>query len=141
MQQPPKQSSMPDTANEAGRGMTQQGSRMQQSVALLFHSRGRIATVVLVALSLLIVYFVIFDKDGLAAYEQKRHQAQVLQQEINALQQKNQQMATHNQRLLNDPDTIEHEAREQLHYTRSGEVIYTLPEAPHSNVAPQKPAK
>ncbi len=145
MQQPPEQSlmpdAMPDAANEAGSGMARQGNRMQQSVALLFHSRGRVATAVLVALSLLIVYFVIFDKDGLAAYEQKRHQTQVLQQEIDALQQENQQMAMHNQRLLNDPDTIEHEAREQLHYTRSGEIIYMLPEAPHSNAATQKPAK
>lgn len=145
MQQPPEQSlmpdAMPDAANKAGSGMAQQGNRMQQSVALLFHSRGRVATAVLVTLSLLIVYFVIFDKDGLAAYEQKRHQTQVLQQEINALQQENQQMAMHNQRLLNDPDTIEHEAREQLHYTRSGEIIYMLPEAPHSNAATQKSAK
>ncbi len=113
----------------------------QQAAAWLFRSRGRIATVVLVSLSLVIAYFVIFDKDGLASYEQKKHEAQALQQQIDALQQQNQQMATHNQRLKNDPDTIEHEAREQLHYTRSGEVIYTLPEAPHSDPATHKPAK
>ena len=36
----------------------------------------------------------------------------------------------HDQRLQSDPDTLEYEAREQMHYTRPGEVIYTLPEAP-----------
>jgi cell division protein FtsB len=34
--------------------------------------------------------------------------------------------------LKNDRDTIEYEAREQMHYTRPGEVIYTLPQAPGS---------
>jgi len=31
-------------------------------------------------------------------------------------------------RLKSDPDAIEHEAREKLHYAKPGEVIYTLPE-------------
>ena len=30
-------------------------------------------------------------------------------------------------RLASDPNAIEHEAREELRYTRPGEVIYTLP--------------
>ncbi len=131
----PKPFANPNALNEAESGIA------QQAAAWLFRSRGRIATVVLVTLSLLIAYFVIFDKDGLASYEQKKHQAQALQQKIDALLQQNQQMAIHNQRLKNDPDTIEHEAREQLHYTRPGEVIYTLPEAPRSDPATQKPAK
>jgi cell division protein FtsB len=29
--------------------------------------------------------------------------------------------------LQEDPDAIEHQAREELHYTRPGEVIVTLP--------------
>jgi cell division protein FtsB len=33
-------------------------------------------------------------------------------------------------RLQSDPNAIEHQAREELHYTRPGEVIYTLPDAP-----------
>ena len=132
--QQPKQQQIPEpTASQTG-GMT------HQAAALLFRSRGRLATVVMLALSLIICYFVIFDKDGLAAYEQKKHEAQTLQQQIQTLKQANQQMADHNQRLLKDPDTIEHAAREQLHYTRPGEVIYTLPEAPRSD-ASSKPAK
>jgi cell division protein FtsB len=104
-------------------------------------SRRRVATAVLLAFSLLMGYYVIFDKDGVAAYVQKKHQAQEQQQQIQLLQQENQRLAEHDQRLKNDPDAIEHEARKQLHYTHSGEVIYTLPEAPHSAPPSAKPAK
>jgi cell division protein FtsB len=34
------------------------------------------------------------------------------------------------ERLQNDPGAIEHQAREELHYTRPGEVIVTLPDQP-----------
>ena len=114
------------------------GGITHQAAAMLFRSRGRLATAIMLALSLLIGYFVIFDKDGLAAYEQKKHQAQALQQQIQTLQQENIKMAAHNDRLKNDPDAIEHAARQQLHYTRPGEVIYTLPEAPHSDASAPK---
>jgi cell division protein FtsB len=30
-------------------------------------------------------------------------------------------------RLESDPNAIEHQEREELHYTRPGEVIYALP--------------
>jgi cell division protein FtsB len=54
----------------------------------------------------------------------------VLQQEIQDLQQENAHMQQQIERLKSDPDTIEHEAREKLHYAKPGEVIYTLPDAP-----------
>ena len=38
--------------------------------------------------------------------------------------------ASHVDLLETDPDAIEHQAREELHYTRPGEVIYTLPTEP-----------
>jgi cell division protein FtsB len=45
------------------------------------------------------------------------------------LQTENERLNEHIAHLRNDPDAIEHAAREELHYTRSGEVIYTLPGA------------
>jgi cell division protein FtsB len=39
--------------------------------------------------------------------------------------------------LQNDPGAIEHQAREELHYTRAGEVIYTLPAAQSDTTKPQ----
>jgi cell division protein FtsB len=43
------------------------------------------------------------------------------------LQQENDLLTAHVNRLQSDPNAIEHQAREELHYTRPGEVIYALP--------------
>jgi cell division protein FtsB len=43
------------------------------------------------------------------------------------LQHENQLLTGHVARLQTDPNAIEQQAREQLRYTRPGEVIYTLP--------------
>ncbi len=42
--------------------------------------------------------------------------------------------ANHVDRLKSDPNAIEHEAREKLHYAKPGEVIYTLPPDPQTQV-------
>jgi cell division protein FtsB len=88
------------------------------------------ATVVLVALSVSLGAYAIFGHDGIVAYQHKQRQAAELRQQISNLQKENQRLALHDQRLQSDRDVIEYEAREQMHYTRPGEVIYTLPEAP-----------
>jgi cell division protein FtsB len=41
--------------------------------------------------------------------------------------------------LKSDPNAIEHQAREELHYTRPGEVIYTLPTRAGSSSTPSVP--
>jgi len=94
--------------------------------------RRKVATVVLIALSLSLGIYAIFGHDGIVAYQHKQRQAAELHQQILSLQKENQRLALHDQRLQSDRDTIEYEAREQMHYTRPGEVIYTLPEAPRS---------
>jgi cell division protein FtsB len=45
----------------------------------------------------------------------------------------------HVDRLQNDPNAIEHQAREELHYTRPGEVIYTLPTSTATSGAASEP--
>lgn len=92
--------------------------------------RRKAATVVLVALSLSLGVYAVIGRDGLLAYQHKQRQAEQLRQQILSLQKENGRLALHDQRLQNDRDTIEYEAREQMHYTRPGEVIYTLPVAP-----------
>ncbi len=92
--------------------------------------RRKAATVVLVALSLSLGMYAIFGHDGIVAYQHKQRQAAELRQQILNLQKENQRLALHDQRLQSDRDTIEYEAREQMHYTRPGEVIYTLPRSP-----------
>jgi len=80
-----------------------------------------------VLLALLLTWHVINGKDGLQVWHQKRAEDQQLRKEINELQQENTQLRDHIEKLKSDPDAIEHEAREKLHYAKPGEVIYTLP--------------
>jgi cell division protein FtsB len=62
---------------------------------------------------------------SVAAEARRRPQ---LQREIKDLEQENAQLKQSIERLKSDPDAIEHEAREKLHYAaKPGEVIYTLP--------------
>lgn len=85
------------------------------------------ATVVVVSLAMLMTWHVIYGKDGLSVWQQKRAEDRQLQQEIQQLQKENADMQQQVQRLKSDPDAIEREAREKLHYAKPGEVIYTLP--------------
>jgi cell division protein FtsB len=107
-----------------------QGSRMARFSSSVLGMRRKAATVMFVGLSVFLGFYAIFGHDGLVAYQQKQHEAQQLQQQILDLQKQNDRLALHDQRLKTDRDTIEYEAREQMHYTRPGEVIYTLPKAP-----------
>jgi len=93
-------------------------------------TRRRVGTVVFALLAMQLFYTVIFGKNGVVSYARKRHESVVLAKQIEELQQENQQLKEQTARLAQDPNAIEHQAREELHYTRPGEVIYTLPSAP-----------
>ena len=66
-------------------------------------------------------------KTGWTAYRQKREDAQALERQVQQLERENESLKGHVERLASDPGAIEHQAREELHYTRPGEVIVTLP--------------
>jgi len=85
-------------------------------------------TVIAVCLALFLAWHAINGRHGLSVWQQKRAEDRALQQEIKNLEQENAQMRQQIQRLQSDPDAIEREAREKLHYAKPGEVIYTLPE-------------
>jgi len=89
-------------------------------------------TAIAVSLALLLGWGVVNGKHGLSSWEQQRAQDKQLRKQIDDLQQENARLRDHIQRLKSDPDAIEHEAREQLHYARPGEVIYTLPAQPQT---------
>ena len=74
------------------------------------------------------MWHVINGKHGLSVWLQKRAEDHQLQREITDLEKENAQLRVRIEKLKSDPDAIEHEAREKLHYARPGEVIYTLPE-------------
>jgi cell division protein FtsB len=102
--------------------------------ALAFAMRGwrPAGTAVAVMLALLLTWHVINGKNGLQVWHKKRAEDQVLRKDINDLQQENARLRDRIEKLKSDPDAIEHEAREKLHYAKPGEVIYTLPAAPES---------
>jgi cell division protein FtsB len=83
-------------------------------------------TGVAVVLALLVTWHVVYGKHGLSVWQQKRVEDRALQQEIKDLQQENAQMRQKIEQLNSNPDAIEREAREKLHYAKPGEVIVTL---------------
>lgn len=89
--------------------------------------RRRVATVAAAALAIGLGFHVIFGQNGLTVYQQKRQDARDLGNQLKSLERENELLRGHVDRLQNDPSAIEHQAREELHYTRPGEVIYTLP--------------
>jgi cell division protein FtsB len=90
----------------------------------------KIATGAAAVLALSMGYHVVFGQNGLTVYEQKREDAHSLDIQLHSLQRENDLLKGHVDRLQSDPNAIEHQAREELHYTRPGEVIYTLPASP-----------
>ena len=101
----------------------------------VFLLRRRAATVAAGALALVMAYGVIFGHNGLTAFAHKREEARSLQQQMQQLSKENDRLHEHVDHLQNDPGAIEHQAREELHYTRAGEVIYTLPSAGKSQAS------
>ena len=100
----------------------------------------KIATGAAGMLALAMGYNVIFGQNGITAYQQKRQDAQSLDRQLHSLQRENDLLKGHVDRLKSDPNAIEHQAREELHYTRPGEVIYTLPARTDSSNTPSEPA-
>jgi cell division protein FtsB len=94
-------------------------------------------TGVAAVLALLVMWHVVYGNHGLSIWQQKRAEDRALQHEIKDLQQENAQMRQQIDHLNSDPDAIEREAREKLHYAKPGEVIYTLPDQPQAQQPPQ----
>ncbi len=104
----------------------------------VYQNRRKAATGALAVLALFLGYHVIFGQNGLAVLDQKRQLSHSLDSQLQDLKTENDQMQQHVDLLSNDPNAIEHQAREDLHYTRPGEVIYTLPASPAQPAAPAR---
>jgi cell division protein FtsB len=87
----------------------------------------RLGTAAAVLLIIGLLLHAMFGANGMVVYRQKRAEMQALQSEVDRLQKENNQYADQIKSLKSDPAAIEKEAREQLHYTRPGEVIYVAP--------------
>jgi cell division protein FtsB len=91
-----------------------------------FRSGRRVATALAIVIAVSLGYHAIFGANGLSAYQQKRVQHQMLQEDIKKLQEENGRLQQQVGALQSDPDAIEHVARVILHYAKPGEVIYGL---------------
>lgn len=92
-----------------------------------------------VALAAGVGYHVVFGPNGLTVYESKRASERALTQQLLTLRHENESLKGHVERLESDPGAIEHQAREELHYTRPGEVIVTMPVEPAAATNPAAP--
>ncbi|MDP9050991.1 MAG: septum formation initiator family protein [Acidobacteriota bacterium] len=90
-------------------------------------SRRKAATGAAALLALGVGYHVVFGANGLTVFEQKRQETHRLNQQMTELQRENDRLKDHVQRLQSDPSAIEQQAREELRYTKPGEIIYALP--------------
>jgi cell division protein FtsB len=93
-------------------------------------ARRRLATLGVGLLLAVVGYYVVFGAhNGLFIYRQKRIESRSLDQQIQTLRNQNLALEQRIKALKSDPQAIEKEARENLHYARPGEVIYALPPA------------
>jgi len=90
----------------------------------------RLGTAAAILLIVGLLLHAMFGANGMVIYRQKHAEVQALQTEVERVQKENHQYVDQIRSLKSDPAAIEKEAREQLHYTRRGEVVYVAPEPP-----------
>ncbi len=99
----------------------------------MYRNRRRLATGCAMLVAAALGYFAVAGENGITVYKQKRAEEKQLAHQIETMKQENAGLQGHIERLKSDPEEIEHEARARFHYTKAGEVIYTLPDAQASS--------
>jgi cell division protein FtsB len=94
----------------------------------LYGARHKLATAAVALLACVVAYHAVFGANGMLVYGKKKAEYRRLQQDNQAMQRENDRLQQQIKALKSDPATIEKEAREQLRYTRPGEMVYILPE-------------
>ncbi len=100
--------------------------RVKEAIGKVVNTR-RSATVATVAVGCSFGWHAVWGHNGINAYAGKRAEDRKLAASIAKLSEENARLQQHVEHLENDPDAIEVTAHQRLHYTRPGEVIYTLP--------------
>jgi cell division protein FtsB len=111
--------------------------RLRPTLMRLYGIRRRLATTAVGLFTIWLFLHVMLGANGMVVYRQKKNEIQDLQKQVDALQKENDQYTHQIKALQSDPKMIEKVAREQLQYTRPGEVVYVSPEPPPH---PQPPA-
>lgn len=103
--------------------------RLRPTWNRLYRLRRRIATAAILVLAAWLFLHVTFGANGMVVFKQKRAAIKDLRQQVEDLQKENDRYNDQIKALKTDPQAIEKEAREQLHYARPGEVVYVPPGA------------
>lgn len=98
---------------------------LERGAGWLYRMRRRIATFAVIAAALVFGYHAIFGENGISIYGQRRAEGRAVRKKIDQLHAENSKLDEQVKALRSDPDAIEREARERLHYARPGEVIWT----------------
>jgi cell division protein FtsB len=93
----------------------------------LHRTKRKVATAGVGVLVLWLGFHVIFGANGMVVYQGKRSDYKKIQTDLQQLEDENEQLTKQVDKLRHDPKAIEREAREQLHYTKKGEMVYLLP--------------
>jgi cell division protein FtsB len=104
--------------------------RLRPAMMRLYGIRRRLATSLVGLFTVWLFIHVMLGANGMVVYRQKKNEIQDLQKQVDALQKENDQYTQQIKALRSDPKMIEKVAREQLQYTRPGEVVYVAPEPP-----------
>lgn len=127
-----------DRAPEAEAWVAGRADKVRPLMDWLYVMRRRIATGAVVVITLLLFLHVMFGANGMVVYRQKKTDYDKLQNELDALQKENQRYTKDIKGLKTDPQMMEKEAREQLHYARPGEVVIVAPAPPAPAESPVK---
>lgn len=97
---------------------------------------GHIVRLVLVALPLLwLAQRAIFGMNGLRALWRTQQQYSQTIAQVHQLEQQNRSLNQAVRQLQTNPQSIETIAREQLHLTKPGEIVYTYPVKPNTGAS------
>lgn len=119
-----------DHAPQAEAFAERAAERMRPTLTWLFGARRRLATVGIGLVTGWLFLHIMFGANGMVIYREKRAEYEDMNKQVEELRKENQRYTNQINALKTDPQTIEKEAREQLHYAKPGEVIYVAPQPP-----------
>lgn len=128
--------SLVDRAPEAEAFADRTLAKMRPQLSWLYEFRRRFATTAVILFTAWLFVHIVFGTNGMAEYRQKKSDYVSLQKEIDRLQKENDQTSQQINALKTDPKAIEKQAREELHYTRPGEIVFVTPPRTQPLVAP-----
>jgi cell division protein FtsB len=119
-----------ESVRRTGEFVLQRAEKYEPAIARVFSWRRKLGTAIAGVLAVWILFHVLLGANGMVAYGKKRAESKTLEQDVNKLQKENEALQKEVDALKTDPAAIEREAREQLHYTKPGEVVYVAPAPP-----------